>query len=71
MADVFNLEYLKQEIQNSTAEELSYMLGRYGGPKNKLLREKLYSHEASKKMTKLLEEAIAIQSFEDIVLADS
>lgn len=71
MADLLGLEFLKHEIQNSTAEELSYMLGRYGGPKNKLLREKLYSNEASKRMTKLLTEALAIKAFEEIVLADS
>lgn len=64
------LQQLKEDIIKASLGELGYLLGRYGGPHNVLLREKIYEYEAAKHITDLVAMEIAKRQM-DNMLTDS
>ena len=66
-----SLQELMHEIEFSTPDELAYLLSRYCGPHNLLLREKKYSYDACRQITRLVKEEITYRAFEEIILSDN
>jgi hypothetical protein len=58
-----------KKIKND--EDLSYMIGRYCGRGNTILREKTFGWELSRYVERVLKEEMASRSFEDIFLSDN
>ena len=65
-----SLEQLKESLIKFSSEELSYILGRYCGPHNILMREKAYEYEAAKRLTQLVNRELASRAI-DCMLTDS
>ena len=65
------IEEFKQELANMPLDDISYILGRYCGPYNKLLAEKKYGHEISKQITRLVNEELFSRSVDEMLLSDS
>jgi len=57
---------LIQEVKLASDAELSYMYGRYCGPHNALLREKIYCYDACKFINRIISDEIAIRTFDEI-----
>lgn len=51
---LITLAELKQFLLNAKAEDLSYIMGRYGGPHNALLRNKKFEYDAARVLTRLV-----------------
>jgi hypothetical protein len=70
-----SLKELKENITQASLGELGYLFGRYCGPHNKLLREKIYENEAANQITALVSRTIADieihNMLTDQLLADS
>lgn len=64
------LRELKDSITQASLGELGYLFGRYCGPHNVILREKVYEYEAAKQITDLVARQIATIEM-DNVLTDS
>ncbi len=64
------LQQLKDSIIQASLGELGYLLGRYGGPHNVCLREKVYEYEAARRITDLVAMEIAKRQM-DNMLTDS
>lgn len=62
---------LMQEVRSATDSELSYMLGRYCGPHNTLIREKNYSYEACKSIQRIIYDELAVRAFDNIFHSDT
>lgn len=62
-----NLQDLRLMIEKASPEELSYLLGRYGGPHNVLLREKIFDYEASKALHRLIADKVANAEIDKIL----
>lgn len=64
------LRELKDSITTFSLDELGYIFGRYCGPHNVILREKVYEYEAAKQITDLVAREIARIEMDNI-LTDS
>lgn len=63
------IEEFKQHVIECGYDDLSYMLGRYGGPYNVTLRMKEYGIKSTKLFDKIIIEEMAMRSIE-VLLAD-
>lgn len=70
MDEQSELEKLKSELRSASLDDLNYILGRYCGPYNKLLREKKYGHLMAKKLHKLVDEELFYRSLDNMLLKD-
>lgn len=64
---LISLKELKDAIHDSSLNELGYLLGRYCGPYNMLFRSKIYSFDASKHMTRLIELEIVAREIDNML----
>ncbi len=58
---------LREQITKSSLDELGYLLGRYCGPHNVLLRAKVYEYEAAEKITDMVALEIAARQIDDML----
>lgn len=65
-----SLQELRTQIAQSSLNELSYLLGRYCGPHNIVLREKVYTYDAARKITDMVALEIASREIDNF-LTDS
>lgn len=65
-----SLEQFNELMLKATPDELEYLLNRYGGPHNIILREKIFEHDVCKKITYLLAMKIAEKEIEDVILSE-
>lgn len=61
------LQDLREFVAKATPDELSYLLGRYGGPHNMLLREKEFTYEASKALQRMIAMKMAGDAFDELL----
>lgn len=71
MPDVkLDLNQAKEEIRKASNDELGYILGRYCGPGNQLMRERKYQYEAAKILTQLVQRELGNRAV-DAMLTDT
>lgn len=70
MDKLITLQKLKEEIKLASLDDLSYLLGRYCGPRNLLLRERKYDIDACKNIHRLILEEVAYREMDEILLSD-
>ena len=70
MDEQSELEKLKSELRAASLDELNYILGRYCGPYNRILREKKCGHNMAKKLHKLVDEELFYRSLDSLLLKD-
>lgn len=61
------LEQLKELVAKAPTNELSYMMGLYGGPHQVILREKVFTYEAAKALTHLVGREIARREIDNML----
>lgn len=67
----YSREEMIKEFKLMTIDDLNYLLNRYGGPHNILIREKVFNYSVSSVLTKLLNDEIYYRSLEEILLSDN
>lgn len=65
-----SLKQLNEMMLKASPDELAYLLNTYCGPHKVILREKVFEHEAAKKITYLISMKIAEKALEDIILSE-
>lgn len=64
------LEELREMVMKATPDELSYLLGRYSGPHNLILREKEFTYEASKALQRMVTNKMANDAMDELLLSE-
>lgn len=62
-----SLKELQDFVTTASPDDLAYLLGRYGGPHNLILREKKFEYEAAKKLTYLINMKYAEREIDSIL----
>lgn len=62
-----SLQELREYLKTATPDNISYLLGRYGGPSNLILREKKFEYEAAKQLQYLIAMKTADQELDAIL----
>lgn len=65
-----SLKQFNEIMLKATPDELAYLLGRYGGPHNVILREKIFEYDVCKNITYLLAMKIAEKEIENAILSE-